>query len=230
MRKISNISKILILTIVFMLLLCSSAFAASTQRTMFYWRVKGDVDGDGKLDPADTRLMSKAAVKTINFSLEEQLIADMDGDGELTFEDVRLASRGEQKGYAVFYYVYGDLNHDWKFDSADVRELQRYFAGLRKLTPMEKCIADVDCDGEVSMEDLRLFSRRNVNIIKAFPVEGDISGNGTITTYDAKCVLQYSVKNRTFTEAQKRRADVNRDGKVDSADARIILRRAYNLE
>ena len=58
---------------------------------------------------------------------------------------------------------------------------------------------------------------------------GDPNGSGAVDASDASVVLaEYSAiqtgKKETFTEMQKRIADVNRDGVVDAVDASEILR------
>ena len=55
---------------------------------------------------------------------------------------------------------------------------------------------------------------------------GDISGDGTVDTTDARLTLQYAVQKITLDESQLAAADVNGDGKVDTTDARLILQYA----
>jgi len=53
--------------------------------------------------------------------------------------------------------------------------------------------------------------------------DGDVNGDGEVTTADARVVLLYTVGSQTLTEAQKAAADVNGDGDVSTLDARDIL-------
>ena len=55
---------------------------------------------------------------------------------------------------------------------------------------------------------------------------GDIDGNGTVTTIDARKTLQYAANNITLTPEQAKRADVNNDGAVTTIDARKVLQLA----
>ncbi len=57
---------------------------------------------------------------------------------------------------------------------------------------------------------------------------GDVDMNGTINAADASLVLQYNVKLKELSEAQKKAADVNADGKINAADASLILQ--YNVQ
>ncbi len=58
------------------------------------------------------------------------------------------------------------------------------------------------------------------------PQKGDVDGNGTVDSTDARLALQAAVGKVTFNEKQKIAADQNGDGKVDSTDARKILQKA----
>lgn len=55
------------------------------------------------------------------------------------------------------------------------------------------------------------------------PMSGDVDGNGTVNSTDARLALQAAVGKVNLTEKQKVTADVNNDGTVDSTDARLIL-------
>ena len=59
-------------------------------------------------------------------------------------------------------------------------------------------------------------------------LKGDVDGNGTVDSTDARLALQAAVGKVTLTEKQKIAADMNDDGKVDSTDAREILQKAVD--
>ncbi len=54
-------------------------------------------------------------------------------------------------------------------------------------------------------------------------VTGDVNGDDTIDSTDARLTLQYAVKKIDATALSVTAADVDRNGKVDSTDARLIL-------
>ena len=58
---------------------------------------------------------------------------------------------------------------------------------------------------------------------------GDISGDGTISAYDASLAAQYTVGLVTLAEAQIQAADVTGDGGVSAYDASLIAQRAIGL-
>lgn len=72
--------------------------------------------------------------------------------------------------------------------------------------------------------DLDTFDKIPVQVF------GDIDGDNTISSSDARLVLRASVGLETFTEELKALADVDKDGTVSSSDARLILRASVGLE
>ena len=59
---------------------------------------------------------------------------------------------------------------------------------------------------------------------------GDVSGDGRITSADARLALRCAAKLERLSEARTLAADADRSGKVNSSDARILLRVAAKLE
>jgi len=55
-------------------------------------------------------------------------------------------------------------------------------------------------------------------------VKGDVSGNGTVSAYDATLVLMYSVGDTTLNAEQLWAGDVSGNGQVTAYDAALILR------
>lgn len=54
------------------------------------YRLKGDVDGDGKITSTDARLALQASVGKIELDEEAAYAADVDGDGTVTSTDARI--------------------------------------------------------------------------------------------------------------------------------------------
>lgn len=65
--------------------------------------------------------------------------------------------------------------------------------------------------------------------ISPCPPLGDVDDDGFVTTNDARLVLEAHAGLRTLTPDQLLRADVNRDGRVDSIDALLIEQVAARL-
>jgi hypothetical protein len=58
---------------------------------------------------------------------------------------------------------------------------------------------------------------------------GDVSGDGTITAYDASLIIRKVANLLTLDTNQSQRADVNNDGQVNLTDAGLIAQRAVGL-
>ena len=59
---------------------------------------------------------------------------------------------------------------------------------------------------------------------------GDVTGDGKITSADARTVLRCAAKLERLSEARTKAADADRSGKVNSSDARTLLRVAAKLD
>ncbi len=55
---------------------------------------------------------------------------------------------------------------------------------------------------------------------------GDVNGDGSVDSSDARMILQASVNKITLTDSQQTVADVNGDQTIDSSDARMVLQAA----
>ena len=57
---------------------------------------------------------------------------------------------------------------------------------------------------------------------------GDVNGDGKVTAFDARQILQYAASNADFSPEQIKLADLNGDGTVTAFDARLALQIAAN--
>ena len=66
----------------------------------------------------------------------------------------------------------------------------------------------------------------------AAPLSGDVDGNGSVTSADARSALRRAVDLETYAPGSQQfiACDVDKSGEVNSADARVILRIAVDLE
>ena len=55
---------------------------------------------------------------------------------------------------------------------------------------------------------------------------GDVNGDGTVTTTDARLAMIFALSDSGLTEAQKALADVNGDGAITTTDARLMMLQA----
>lgn len=59
---------------------------------------------------------------------------------------------------------------------------------------------------------------------------GDVNADGYVNAYDARLALRFASKLQKYTEAQKKQCDMDKNGKITSADARRILRISAKIE
>ncbi|MBP3301016.1 MAG: dockerin type I repeat-containing protein [Clostridia bacterium] len=65
---------------------------------------------------------------------------------------------------------------------------------------------------------------RSAEISSSQPLAGDTDGNGRLTAYDARLLMQYLTSRVTLTDGQKSRGDINGDGVLNATDVSLILR------
>ena len=68
-----------------------------------------------------------------------------------------------------------------------------------------------------------------VPALAASSLSGDVDGDNTVTTKDARLALRAAVGLDTLSAEKTAAADVTGDGKVETDDARVILRVAVGL-
>ena len=73
---------------------------------------------------------------------------------------------------------------------------------------------------------LRLLSRA----IEGEETPGDVNGDGSVNSSDARLILQYTVELAVFSDRMLAAADVNGDSGVNSTDARIVLQQAVGID
>lgn len=119
-------------------------------------RLKGDVNGDGKVDKSDMNMLDQYIVG-LRSSLPCPRNADMNGDGRHTITDVSQLAR--------LCPLAGDVNGDGKIDYSDAEMLKQYIIGDRPSLPYPKN-ADANEDGEITVADVTKI----VAIINPTPV------------------------------------------------------------
>ena len=167
-------------------------------------RVKGDINGDGKLNQDDLNILNKLDEVHI-LSEEQKKAADMDGDGKFDKEkDLKiLLKRFEAKSN-------GDINADGKVDSNDVNKLKAIINNKELLTDAEKSAFDFDGDKTVDEKDIAILEKRFEKRTK----KGDINGDGVVNQKDLDMMDAYFKGDLPFTAEEFKAADMNNDGEL----------------
>lgn len=117
-------------------------------------RLKGDVNGDGKVDKSDVDILDQYIVG-IRSSLPCPRNADMNGDGKHTLTDVSQLARllpPDPVDNSADGKLKGDVNGDGKVDKNDAEMLRQYIDGTRSSIPCPKN-ADANGNGEITVAD-----------------------------------------------------------------------------
>ncbi len=139
---------------------------------------------------------------------------------------------------AATYYAggCGDVNLDYKINSADVLAIQQYCVSSRVLITFQKKNADVNGDGYVDADDVIVLQKYLVGSYPYLPFDstyktGDVNCNGTIDVRDLIKLESYvnSSAPLYLSTAVKCACDVNWDGKVNSTDVTILTKHLVGL-
>ncbi|MBF0217774.1 MAG: hypothetical protein HQL30_12375 [Candidatus Omnitrophica bacterium] len=161
-----------------------------------------DLDGDGQVTYADTRISSMLVVGLVNYSNFPVKFGDVTGNGTLSSLDTSYISR----------------------------HVAAIKAGTPSpLNSRQKALADLDGDGQVTYADVRVSSMLVVGLVnyKDFPVKfGDVTGNGTLSSLDTSYISRHVAAIKAGTPSplsakQQALADLDGDGQVTYADVRI---------
>ncbi len=201
----------------------------------------------GKIGAGTTTVMAKS-VKTISGAggeIDTLVIAEtMKGvfhAGEtiklllpagFTWNDDSVTAIAGAWGLAGSYY-------SWQIDPSDPRILEVYIGDSVSTDAAGRInigsdiggyfaiiAADTAENGDVYVtvsSDKGAVEMKNVLVAEYVGIDGDVNRNGDIDTEDAALALSAFAGLATLTESQLEAADMNKDGKVNSADATLIL-------
>lgn len=187
--------------------------------------VYGDINFDGKIDNLDASLTYSPS----SLSAAQKKRADVNGDGKITSAD-RNIILAHVSNVSAGLKVYGDANNDKKVDMADAAIIAAFYPiGKSSSGSINLIEADVNSDGVINKCDYELVTRYLNGTIKTLYVNwGDVDSSESITMQDIFRLDNYVENNKSenLSDAEKRRADINLDGKINDADVQALLMRA----
>lgn len=149
-----------------------------------------------------------------------------------TWNDDSVTAIAGAWGLAGSYY-------SWQIDPSDPRILEVYIGDSVSTDAAGRInigsdiggyfaiiAADTAENGDVYVtvsSDKGAVEMKNVLVAEYVGIDGDVNRNGDIDTEDAALALSAFAGLATLTESQLEAADMNKDGKVNSADATLIL-------
>jgi len=190
-----------------------------------------DIDANGVVGYTDLGMVS-SAMNTCSGNIKYNAKYDISGDNCINQADIDIIQANYGKNTTCAQATScPDIKPDNVINYLDLAIIGQIY---------NSCIGDsnydikIDLNGDGCINNAELIIIENFYnvdastipacIIKKSPCSsfGDIDDDDFITPLDRDLALQYSVGNITFTDIQKLRADVNRDGQINSVDSLII--------
>ena len=109
----------------------------------------GDANGDGKVDPLDSRIITNIVAGTISKPVKV-CVLDVNRDGQISRQDT--TSKGQSSGVCAAQKI-GDVDGNNKIDSADADLISDMVAGL-VTKPANICLVDVNQNGKIDQGDI----------------------------------------------------------------------------
>lgn len=188
--------------------------------------VYGDINFDGKIDNLDASLTYSPS----SLSAAQKKRADVNGDGKITSAD-RNIILAHVSNVSAGLKVYGDADGNGVVDAKDTAKISAYnnAGNSCKDGSINLIEADVNADGVVNSCDYHIILRYLSGTIKTLYINwGDVDSSESITMQDIFRLDNYVENNKSenLSDAEKRRADINIDGKIDEKDVTALLMRA----
>jgi hypothetical protein len=189
--------------------------------------VIGDLNHDGQVDEKDLAEMDKLVGF---FPIHKDEVHyrkgfDLDDNGILSHLDFQLmhqAVMGDRKYFPIDPRIQqGDIDGDGELDMEDVRRMSNHISwwGAHPNSALTK-VSDMDGDGRLTIKDLPALIEK-AGLSKDLPADADfdINQDGVADAKDLMKIMEMVAHpNEYFGVEMKRKADLNKDGKVSIED------------
>lgn len=212
----------------------------------------GDINNDGIINEVDLDLIQKFATHEIELSEEQKARADVNKDGNVTIKDatiiqkyIELQNLYDEIGDQIYIYNeigpngLGDINDDGIISGDDPKLIQKFVNhefdnSEMNFTEKQKSRADVNKDGSINIKDItviekyielqNLYDEIRPNAFDKIGPNGlgDINNDGIISEVDSNLIQKFATRKIEYTEGQKLRADINKDGNITIEDATAL--------
>ncbi len=194
----------------------------------------GDVNDDGRITAADARLALRFAAKLESFTEKQKLLADMDGDGRITADDARRIVRAGNVSATHEYNAVNNATMDFYIDG-NGRGRVSYTVSMNRANMKT---ADVEICIEKKTFGIfwqKLDVKYTDTITAAYHIDTfnfNVTENGTYRAVLNVRAGKDNVELKTVCDYEKGKlnGDVNLDGRITAADARLVLRYSARLE
>ena len=196
----------------------------------------GDVNGDGKINAKDSRLLDRYILEFVDESQIDVNAAYMNDNGKITLSDKFMLDQMIAEQESKLQTLKGDSNGDGVVNETDHQNIKDYLSGKDSSEDFIKKNSDINGDGDIDEKDLQgvrnILDGRPVDWDESKRLLGDVSGDGKIDMEDAVTIVNHVNKIEGYADRKDfywDNADVNHDGKIDLADADRI-KKFFNRE
>ncbi len=214
--------------------------ANKSGNTRVLYMIQLAAQADKTVYPAGTELA------TLTYTIPEGFYAankDAEGVAELGVNvAIKITDNGKNQSYTltsavkVKEAVYGDVTCDGVVDVTDTTHLSRHLEGTVTLDAQALKNADVNKDGNVNSEDVKLLGMYLASYfpntlpekpITDYVLYGDANRDGDITTNDTTILWRYleGTEGVTLDAQALKNADVNKDGNINREDYQLLFMR-----
>lgn len=188
--------------------------------------LKGDANGDGKVDIKDADLVELRTIGLADESNFDMNAADMDGDGKITPTDVSKINKLIKENESNIKTLQGDSNGDGSVNESDYKNIDDYLSGKKSNENFVRKNSDVNDDGIVDEQDLKGVR----NLLNGRPADwdesrlGDANGDGKINAKDADLIALHAIGLNNGSKFNIHYADFDNDGEITQTDLSKINR------
>lgn len=152
------------------------------------------------------------------YSIEVYAVDSVGYKSDTTKVNVEIANK---TGETPETDIKGDLNNNGTLDDDDILIVKDYLDGKIVFNNDQKKKADINGDGNITETDFNYLKE----IIEYGYILGDVDGDSRITISDVTLLQKHIAGITKLTDEQFKRADINRDEKVDNIDLELLNKR-----
>ena len=198
----------------------------------------GDVDQNGKIDSNDVLLIMQYVEGTVELTDEQKKLADVDNDGVIDSADAQVLScyyvdglKTDPNGYNITLPYTGHTKYQISMDlDGGKGSILNSYYNISLLTLQSPTkdgyvfIGWTGSNGTTPELEVKIPEGTTGDLTyKAnWVLLGDVNQDGEITGKDVLLIMQYVEGKDELTDIQKKLADVDNDGVIDSADVQIL--------
>ena len=191
----------------------------------------GDVNGDEKINELDVLLLHNHLFQGAILTEAQLKSADVNSDNTVDATDemiLRAYLNGNITSLPFSYLLkFGDTNLDGVVNTYDVEYIQSALDKKQSLNLANEINSDVNVDGTLSNDDVRILSAYVKGLINTLPCKttiklGDVNLDNEINGLDAALLTQVVTSSASLNDAAKLNADLNQDNIVNKADQTIL--------